>query len=85
MSTHVPVFQLIYWFLHHLVQGLTLRFQARGPKRSLDKNKWSKTGFLVVSLSILGPMSEKSRGICPWAHVKVELCCVGRTNSPPEA
>ena len=43
-------------------QGLTLRFQARGLKRSFDKNKWSKTGFLVIIHTILGPWSEKSRG-----------------------
>ena len=36
-------------------QGLTLSFHARGPKRSFDKNKWSKTGFLVIIHTILGP------------------------------
>ena len=45
-----------------LPQGLTLRFQARGPKRSFDKNKWSKTGFLVNFHTILGLQTEKSRG-----------------------
>ena len=44
------------------LQGLTLRFQARGPKRSFNKNKWSKTGFLVIFHTILGPLTEKSRG-----------------------
>ena len=38
-----------------LYQGLSLRFQARGPKTSLDKNEWSKTGFLVIIHIILGP------------------------------
>ena len=37
-----------------LTQGLTLRFQARGPKRSFNKNKWSKTRFLVIFQKILG-------------------------------
>ena len=36
-------------------QGLTLRFQARGPKRNFDKNQWSKTQFLVIKHTILGP------------------------------
>ena len=36
-------------------QGLTLRFQARGPKGFFDENKWSKTGFLVIFQTILGP------------------------------
>ena len=55
-------------------QGLTLRFQARGPKRSLDKNMWSKTGILVKIHTILGPMSEKSRGPQQilWAPGKVK-------------
>ena len=45
------------WVLHSIPQGLTLRFQTMGPKRSLDKNKWSKTGFLVIIHNNLGPMS----------------------------
>ena len=36
-------------------QGMTLSFQARGPKRSFDKNKCSNTGFLVILHTILGP------------------------------
>ena len=36
-------------------QGLTPRFQTRGPKRSFDQNQWSKTGFLVVMHTILAP------------------------------
>ena len=36
-------------------QGLTLSFQPRGPKRSFDINKWSKTRFLVIIHTILGP------------------------------
>ena len=45
-------------------QGLSLRFLAKGPKRSFDKNKWSKTGFLVIIRTILGP-TAKSSDICP--------------------
>ena len=36
-------------------QGLTLSFQARGSKRSFDKNMWSKTEFLVIIHTILCP------------------------------
>ena len=32
-----------------VVQGLTKRFLARGPKGSFDKNKWSKTGFRFIN------------------------------------
>ena len=46
------------------LQGQTLRFQARGPKRSFDKNQWSKTRFLVIFHTFLGPFqTEKSRGL----------------------
>ena len=44
------------------LQGLTLRFQSKGPKRSFDENQWSETGYLVIMHTIMGPMSEKSRG-----------------------
>ena len=37
------------------MQGMTLRFQARGPKRSIDKNMWSKTGFLVKIILFWAP------------------------------
>ena len=40
--------------LNNNFQGVTLKFQARGPKRSFEKNKWSKTGFLVIFHTILG-------------------------------
>ena len=43
------------------MQGLTLRFQARGPKRSFDKKVVVKnriSGYYTIS----GPMSEKSKG-----------------------
>ena len=43
-------------------QGLTLIFQAKGLKRSFDKNKWSETGLQVIIHTILGPWPEKSRG-----------------------
>ena len=36
-------------------QGLTLKFQARSPKRSFDENKWSKAGFLDTLHIISGP------------------------------
>ena len=35
-------------------QGLTLRFQTRGPKRSLDENV-VKNRILVITHTILGP------------------------------
>ena len=38
-----------------VVQGLTIRIQARGPKRSFDKNKWLKTGFRFINHTIFGP------------------------------
>ena len=38
-----------------VVQGLTIRFQARGPKRSFDKNKWPKTAFRFINHTIFGP------------------------------
>ena len=47
-------------------------WKIRKPKTStivklkwyFDKNKWSKTGFLVIIHIILGRKSEKSKG--PW-------------------
>ena len=39
---------LLVLYLRVHWQGLTLSLQTRGPKRSFDKNKWSKTGFLVI-------------------------------------
>ena len=36
-----------------LDQGLTVRFQARGPERSFDENQWSKRGFLVNLIYIV--------------------------------
>ena len=47
------VFTVYSYFV--LNQGLTLRFQTRGPKSFF-------IGFLVIKHTILGPMSEKSRG-----------------------
>ena len=43
-------------------QGLTLRFQARGPKRPIGKSRGQKTVFFAIKLTFLGPYSEKSRG-----------------------
>ena len=39
-----------YWAV---TQGLPLRFQARGPKRSFDKDEWSKAGFLVIIHTVI--------------------------------
>ena len=70
----VPEQRFIIRFLEDCL-GLTLSFQARGPKRSLDKNKWSK--FLVMIHTILGPYPEKSRGpqqnLRAYAPGKVEF------------
>ena len=42
-------------------QGLTLRFQARGPKRYFDKSRGQKQHFCMIINTISGPKSEKSR------------------------
>ena len=48
---------IIITLIMMMTQGLTLNFQARGPKRSFEKNKWSKTGFLVIIHTIFGPLA----------------------------
>ena len=42
-------------------QGLTLRFQARCPKRSFDEFSGQKQDFCIIIYTISGPSSEKLR------------------------
>ena len=48
-------------------QGLTLRFQTRGPERSFEENEWSKTGFLGIIHILFWAPSLKNLG----AHSKI--------------
>ena len=62
------------------MQGLTLRFQARGPKRYFDRFSGQKQDFCILMYTISGPQSEKSRGPQQnrgaYAPGKVEPCNV---------
>ena len=54
----MPHFKTVSQHPYDMVQGLTLRFLARGPKRYFDKGNSgqnSKTGFLDNLDTILGP------------------------------
>ena len=56
----------LFWDAVIVIQGLTLRFQARGPKRTFDKFSDQKQDFCIITYTISGP-SLKDLG----AHSKI--------------
>ena len=66
------------------IQGLTLKFQARGSKRYFDRFSGQKQDICILIYIILGPQSEKSRGpmpLGPWESRILAYYFTPATNS----
>ena len=62
-SIHLRVCLLTFADFCNILQGLTPRFQARGPKRSFDKFIGQKKYFcIIIYRYYFGPLVSKSRG-----------------------